>query len=218
MSWYTQTNKQTNKQSNKQKLTIYINTLVWSLDWVVETQERKKDRSLVIITIPIPQSTPNIQIHPLQNNIYVSKVYCGSSVEQGTSGLPYYCTSICVRSWCNWRASCVNYFLKQNSAVISALPVRPQNKKKWGYLDSLLETAREAPTIASQDVSSWAQHMWQKRQSLSVCIWFQDLHQFMPWVNCPCAPEPLNLWLFLNFCAIFFSSCPSFFWSARFAK
>jgi len=49
-------------------------------------------------TIPIPQSTPNIQIYPLQNNIHVSKVHCGSAFEPGASGLTYYCTSICVRS------------------------------------------------------------------------------------------------------------------------
>jgi len=36
-------------------------SLVRYLGWVFETQERKKDRPLVIITIPIPQSTPNIQ-------------------------------------------------------------------------------------------------------------------------------------------------------------
>ena len=30
--------------------------------------------------------------------------------------------------------------------------------------------------------------MWQQRQSLSVCIWFQDVLQFTPRVKCPCAP------------------------------
>ena len=34
-------------------------------------------------------------------------VHCWSAFEPGASGLPYYCTSTCVRSWCNWRASCV---------------------------------------------------------------------------------------------------------------
>jgi len=57
----------------------------------------KKDRRRVIITIPIPQSIPNIQIHPLENNTHVSKVHCGSAFEPGTSGLPYYCTPpVCV--------------------------------------------------------------------------------------------------------------------------
>jgi len=36
-------------------------------------------------------------IHPL--------VHCGSAFEPGASGRPYYCTSICVYSWCNWHAS-----------------------------------------------------------------------------------------------------------------
>ena len=34
-----------------------------------------------------------------------SMVHCRSAFEPGASGLPYYCTSICVHSWCNWRAS-----------------------------------------------------------------------------------------------------------------
>jgi len=38
------------------------------------------------------------QLHSLQNNIRVSKVYCGSAFEPGAYGLPYYCTSICVRT------------------------------------------------------------------------------------------------------------------------
>ena len=33
---------------------------------------------------------------------------CGSAFEPDASGLPYYCTSICVSSWCTWRASCVD--------------------------------------------------------------------------------------------------------------
>ena len=35
-------------------------------------------------------------------------VKCGSAFEPGASGLPDYCTSICVRSCCYWRASCVD--------------------------------------------------------------------------------------------------------------
>ena len=33
---------------------------------------------------------------------------CQSAFKPGDSGLPYYRTSICVRSCCNWRASCVD--------------------------------------------------------------------------------------------------------------
>ena len=77
--------------------------------YVGSLNPRSKERqTLVLRTIPIPQSTPNIQIHPLHNNIHVSKVHCGSAFEPGASGLPYYCTSICVCSWCTWRASSVD--------------------------------------------------------------------------------------------------------------
>jgi len=72
---------------------------------VFATQERKNDRLLVIRTIPIPQSSfniqihplpsPNIQIHPLHNNIHVSKVHCGSTFEPGASRLHHYCTPLC---------------------------------------------------------------------------------------------------------------------------
>jgi len=45
----------------------------------------------------------------IQNNNHKTKhknnTNCGSAFEPGASGPPYYCTSICVRSWCNWRAS-----------------------------------------------------------------------------------------------------------------
>ena len=40
---------------------------------------------------------------------------CGSAFELGASGLPYYCTSICVRSCCTWRASCVDSKQKQKT-------------------------------------------------------------------------------------------------------
>ena len=83
----------------QQNNTIYIMSLVRWLGWVFEAQERnlKKSRSLVIITIPIPQSTPNIQIHPLPHNIHVFRVHCESACEPGASRLPYYCTlPLCV--------------------------------------------------------------------------------------------------------------------------
>jgi len=91
--------------------------LVRYLGWVSETKERKKDRPLLITTILIPQSNPNIQIHQVQNNIHVSKVHCGSAIEPGASGLPYYCASICVRSCCNWRTSYVD--------------LKPQKRLDW---------------------------------------------------------------------------------------
>jgi len=54
----------------------------------------------------------------LQNNNHQTKhknnTNCGSAFEPGASGLPYYCASICVRSWCNWCASSVDSKTKQN--------------------------------------------------------------------------------------------------------
>ena len=80
-----------NEPSTQQKFTIYIINLVRYLGGVFATQVRQKDGPLVITDIPIPQSNPSIQIHPLQNNIHVSKVHCGSAFAPGASGLPYYC-------------------------------------------------------------------------------------------------------------------------------
>ena len=71
----------------------------------------------MIIAIPIIQSTPNIQIHPLQNNIHVSKVQCGSAFEPVASALPYYCTSIYLRSWCTWHSRCVDPNPKKKECV-----------------------------------------------------------------------------------------------------
>jgi len=53
-------------------------------------------------------------------------VHCRSAFELGTSGLPYYCTSICVRSWCNWRAtsSCVDSTTKTTTNVHVQGPLR----------------------------------------------------------------------------------------------
>jgi len=106
-------------------------SLVWNLGWVFETQERKNDRPLVIRTIPISQTTPNIQIHPLHNNIHVSKVHCGSAFEPGVSRLPYYCTSICVRSWCNWRAKLGIPNQKKKKASKSKKERRKNNLDGW---------------------------------------------------------------------------------------
>ena len=73
---------------------------------------------IILQIVKIPTFIPNIQIHPLQNNIHVSMVYCTSAFEPGASGLPgkkccsleskwkikydlllpYYCTITCLRS------------------------------------------------------------------------------------------------------------------------
>jgi len=57
----------------------------------------------------------------LQNNNHKTKHKndnnCGSAFEVGASGLPYYCVSICVRSWYNWRANCVDSKPKKEQKV-----------------------------------------------------------------------------------------------------
>ena len=52
------------------------------------------------------QKVPQLTIHCM--------VHCGSAFEPRASGLPYYCASICVRSRCNWCASCVDSTPKKN--------------------------------------------------------------------------------------------------------
>jgi len=99
---------------------------------LVVRNPRRKDRSSVIINTPIHHSTPNIQIHPLQNNIHVSKVHCGSAFEPGASGLRYYCTPpVCVPD------------------VLGALAVWRQNIKK----NNQSQIRRHVPTRPLQVMS-----------------------------------------------------------------
>ena len=62
-------------------------------------------------------------------------VYCGSAFEPGASRLPYYCTSISVRSWCNWRASCVDSKPKTKTPLTRTPPagslVGPQEELRY---------------------------------------------------------------------------------------
>jgi len=57
-------------------------------------------------------------------------VHCGSAFEPGASGLPYTCISICVHSWCNWRASCVE-FEKEKKPRTKPAPI---GRFKYDYL------------------------------------------------------------------------------------
>ena len=89
-----------------------------------------------------------------------------------------------------------------------------------GCWDSLLETAREAPTILPKCAVSWAPWMWQKRHSLGVCIWFQDWAHLSPESPFPMLPHPhrsQNNYFSISV-QFFFPRGPSFFWSARIAK
>jgi len=54
----------------------------------------------------------------------------------GSQALPYYCTSICVRSCCNWRASCVDSKPKKkkgrfwSNSLRRLLPVGPRQRSR----------------------------------------------------------------------------------------
>ena len=66
----------------------------------------------------------------LSNNNYKTKhknnTKCGSAFEPGASGLPYYCTSICVRFGCARRASSVDSKpLKKKRPANQNRPWRP---------------------------------------------------------------------------------------------
>ena len=75
----------------------------------------------------------------LQNNNHKTKhnnnTDCGSAFEPGASGLPYYCTSIYVRSGCTPRASCVDsktHFFFLSLCMCSAL--WPDVARHWCLL------------------------------------------------------------------------------------
>jgi len=61
-----------------------------------------------------------------------------------------------------------------------------------GYRDSLLETAQEAVTIACTRVHRWAQEMWQKIHSLSVCISSRIGHIWAPSQLSLCTHNPAH--------------------------
>ena len=84
----------------------------------------------------------------LQKNNHKTKhknnTNCGSAFEPGASGLPYYCTSICVRFGCTRLASCIDSTQQKRKKPkrISRLP--------WG---SGLRRCQSLPTNLSWD--SW---------------------------------------------------------------
>jgi len=77
------------------------------------------------------QDNHTLQIHPLQNNIHVSKVHCGGFFEPGASGLPYYCTSICVCSWCTWHPKCVDSKPKKKGKKSTLIRHEQVNFRIW---------------------------------------------------------------------------------------
>ena len=75
-----------NDQSNKNKLTHHFSPVIR----LGRRNPRKKERQILRNhNHSNVENTANIQMYPLQNNIHVSKVHCGSAFEP--SWLPYYC-------------------------------------------------------------------------------------------------------------------------------
>jgi len=90
----------------------------------------------------------------------VSKVHCGIVFEPGASGLHYYCTSFCVRSWCNWRASSVDSRPKKKNQTSKKM--RLNWTKQW-----LLITAPPSVCIPAVlgALAMWIQNQKRKRKS-----------------------------------------------------
>ena len=85
----------------------------------------------------------------LQNNNLQTKhkndTNCGSASQPGAAWLPYYCASICVRSWCNWRASSVDS--------------KTEKKQKWN-LEKIFK--RVMQTVAQQEETDNVQTSWER--------------------------------------------------------
>jgi len=112
---------------------------------------------------------------------------CGSAFEPGASGLPYYCASICVRSWYNWRASCVDSNPKKKKTFVeftwraSCVYSKPQKQKielgklaRWiqkpkkKYNSKAVQIAHGLPPPPSKTNTSykaWGDAVWWLRMS-----------------------------------------------------
>jgi len=80
---------------------------------------------------------------------FKSRVHCGSAFEPGAYGLPYCCTWIYVRFWCDWRASCVDSKPKKKRArthlahCLTLPPSKPNKSyKAWGDAVQWLRMSR----------------------------------------------------------------------------
>jgi len=76
---------------------------------------------LLKANLPILQNN-NLQTKHKNNN------NCGSAFESGASGLPYYCTPICVRFGCTRLASCVDSKPKKKKFFYPVLTLSPLSK------------------------------------------------------------------------------------------
>ena len=73
--------------------------------------------------IPTHKQT-NKQVNYKKENPNHLRVHCGSAFEPGASGLLYYCTSICARSCCTWRARCVDPKRKKPKRKINEIELK----------------------------------------------------------------------------------------------
>jgi len=80
----------------------------------------------------------------LQNNNHKRKhkniTNRGSAFKPGASEIPYYCTSICARSWSNWRASSVDFKPKKQMSLYilkSRLQDAQPQSKRAGKKDKI---------------------------------------------------------------------------------
>jgi len=78
-------------------------------------------------------------------------VHCGSAFEPGASGLPYYCASICVCSWCKWRASLwIQNPPPKKRHKIDRIEMASQVTGAWRALRIMLDSEQsEAPVAAA---------------------------------------------------------------------
>ena len=90
--------------------------------FVIKVKTQYKNKNILQI-ITISASNTNIRINPLQNNMYASKVHCGSAFEPGASGFPYYCRAppVCVPDMCSGDFWKKNVFGRRKNRI---LPLR----------------------------------------------------------------------------------------------
>jgi len=87
-------------------------------------------------------------------NKHKNNTHCGSALKPGASGLPYYCASICVRSWCDWRATSVDS--------------KPTKKKK----DCEMSRGSSPPSGWCSKTSDTADDKSLKRSEFQICVHF----------------------------------------------
>jgi len=113
--------------------------------------------------------------------------------------------------WCSFAVSS-SYVCWDTTCHICPyiLDLPRRHGSRGGYLDSLLETTREAVTVLCTCVHTWTQYMWQQKIYLNVCVLFQNWAHLGPKSTVPMHPKPrpFKLQLFLDFRAKIFPEWP----------